>query len=263
MSGLWGNRGSELDMTYLDYINQFWQTSRSEAFSSNEVYLYFFLLNECNNRGWENPFECSNRIIVLSTGISEPTVIDCRNRLQQKGLINFEAGKRNAKSPVYYLNNLSKLLSKTFSKTLSKTFSKNPNNKYKDIDNKTKEISTIVDKKKDEISFETVWEMYERKGNKKTSEKKWATMKNHCREAALKHIPQYVESTPDKQFRKNFETYLNQECWNDEIIFKQQKSNATNQSSTRINSKQLEFEETKREFARRHVEVFGQSVGFD
>ena len=94
-------------MTYIDYVNQFWKTHQSVAFSSNEVYLYFFLLNECNSRGWENPFECPNRRIVLATGISEPTVIEVRNRLQQKGLLQFESGKKNAKSPVYYLNDLS------------------------------------------------------------------------------------------------------------------------------------------------------------
>jgi hypothetical protein len=43
--------------------------------------------------------------------------------------------------------------------------------------------------------FDQAWELYERKD-----------------------IPAYVLSTPDKQYRKNFETYLNQECWNDEVI---------------------------------------------
>ena len=123
-------------MTYLDYINQFWQTQANVEFSPNEAYLYFFLLHECNIRGWENPFECPNRKIVLSIGVSEPTMIDCRNRLQQKGLITFEAGKRKAKSPVYYLNDLSKTLSKTLSKNLSKTLSKNLSF-YKDLRLKT------------------------------------------------------------------------------------------------------------------------------
>ena len=112
-------------MTYIDFINQFWQTQANVEFSPNEAYLYFYLLHECNSRGWENPFECPNRRIVLSIGISEPTLIDCRNRLQQKGLIQFEAGKRRAKSPVYYLNDLSNDLSKTFSKSFSKDLSKN------------------------------------------------------------------------------------------------------------------------------------------
>jgi len=72
----------------------------------------------------------------------------------------------------------------------------------------------------DENSFEKVWEMYERKGNKKTSMKKWKNLNNHCREEALAHIPLYVKATPDKQYRKNFETYISQEAWNDEIINK-------------------------------------------
>lgn len=111
-------------MTYLDYINQFWQTQDNVQFSPNEAYLYFYLLKECNTQGWENPFECPNRRILLSIGMSEPTLIDCRNRLQQKGLIDFQAGKRRSKSPVYYLNNLSKDFSKDFSKSFSKNLSK-------------------------------------------------------------------------------------------------------------------------------------------
>lgn len=111
-------------MTYLDYINQFWQTQANVQFSSNEVYLYFYLLKECNSQGWENPFECPNRRILLSISISEPTLIDCRNRLQQKGLIEFQAGKRREKSPIYYLKDLSKDFSKDLSKSFSKDLSK-------------------------------------------------------------------------------------------------------------------------------------------
>lgn len=69
-----------------------------------------------------------------------------------------------------------------------------------------------------DLSFEKVWKMYEKKGNRKTSEKKWSVLENHCKELAIKHIPLYIHSTPDKRYRKNFETYINQEVWNDEII---------------------------------------------
>lgn len=86
-------------MTYIDYVNQFWKTHQSVAFSSNEVYLYFFLLNECNSRGWENPFECPNRRIVLATGISEPTVIEVRNRLQQKGYYSLSQVRKMRNRP--------------------------------------------------------------------------------------------------------------------------------------------------------------------
>lgn len=124
-------------MTYIDYINQFWKMNRSVEFSPNEVFLYFYLLNECNIRGWQNPFEHPNKTIVLATGISEKTVIEVRNRLQQKGLITFESGKKNAKSPVYYLLDESKTVSKEVSKTVSKRVSKTVNIKDKTKDNKT------------------------------------------------------------------------------------------------------------------------------
>ena len=124
-------------MTYIEYINQFWKMNRSVEFSSNEVFLYFYLLNECNIRGWQNPFEHPNKTIVLATGISEKTVIEVRNRLQQKGLITFESGKKNAKSPVYYLLDESKTVSKEVSKTVSKRVSKTVNIKDKTKDNKT------------------------------------------------------------------------------------------------------------------------------
>lgn len=119
-------------------MNQFWQMNRSVEFSSNEVFLYFYLLNECNIRGWQNPFEHPNKTIVLATGMSEKTVIEVRNRLQQKGLINFESGKKNAKSPVYYLLDESKTVSKKVSKLESKKVSKTVN-----INNKTKDNKTI------------------------------------------------------------------------------------------------------------------------
>lgn len=124
-------------MTYIEYINQFWKMNRSVEFSSNEVFLYFYLLNECNIRDWQNPFEHPNKTIVLATGISEKTVIEVRNRLQQKGLITFESGKKNAKSPVYYLLDVSKKVSKKVSKEVSKMVSKTVNIKDKTKDNKT------------------------------------------------------------------------------------------------------------------------------
>ena len=43
-------------------------------------------------------------------------------------------------------------------------------------------------------------------------------MSKKDRMAALAYIPAYVIATADKQFRKNFQTLLNQRAWEDEII---------------------------------------------
>jgi hypothetical protein len=69
-----------------------------------------------------------------------------------------------------------------------------------------------------ELSFENAWNLYQKKGNKKTSEQKWNKLSDSKKKFALANIPLYVESTPNKQFRKDFQVYLNQEVWNDELI---------------------------------------------
>lgn len=65
--------------------------------------------------------------------------------------------------------------------------------------------------------FDDVWLMYEKKGNKKTSLGRWEKLSKSKQELAVKNIPKYVASTPDKKYRKNFEAYIHQEVWNDEI----------------------------------------------
>lgn len=127
--------------------------NRIESFSASEVYVYFFLLNEFNTRSWQNPIDIPNKLITVSIGISEKALIDIRNRLQQKGLITFESGNKKAKSPSYYLpevskkvsnevsNEVSKKVSKRVSKKVSNEVSKNSsrdNNVRGDSINKTK-----------------------------------------------------------------------------------------------------------------------------
>ena len=72
---------------------------------------------------------------------------------------------------------------------------------------------------KDEYTFERAWNLYEKKvGCKAKLEKKWNSMSQKDRKAAIEYIPLYVLSQPDKQYRKNFQTFLNQRGWEDEII---------------------------------------------
>lgn len=102
--------------------------NRIESFSASEVYVYFFLLNEFNARSWQNPIDIPNKLITVSIGISEKALIDIRNRLQQKGLITFESGNKKAKSPSYYLPEVSKKVSNEVSKKVSKRVSKKVSN---------------------------------------------------------------------------------------------------------------------------------------
>ena len=71
----------------------------------------------------------------------------------------------------------------------------------------------------DEYSFDKAWNLYQKKvGPKEKLKAKWNKLSLKDRKAAIEHIPLYVQSTPDRQYRKHFQTYLNQRGWEDEII---------------------------------------------
>ena len=70
-------------------------------------------------------------------------------------------------------------------------------------------------------SFEDWWEMYNKKRGKKKARQKWNRLTEKQQAACLMATPLYVASTPDPVYRKDPLTYLNGECWNDEIIQKQ------------------------------------------
>ena len=72
---------------------------------------------------------------------------------------------------------------------------------------------------KDEYTFERAWNLYDKKvGCKAKLEKKWNSMSQKDRKAAIEYIPLYVIATEDKKYRKNLQTFLNQRGWEDEII---------------------------------------------
>jgi len=71
------------------------------------------------------------------------------------------------------------------------------------------------------LTFERFWEMYGKKGNRKTSEARFNKVSEANRVLIAKNLKAYITSTPDKQFRKDAQSWLNMECWNDEVMITQ------------------------------------------
>ena len=69
-------------------------------------------------------------------------------------------------------------------------------------------------------SFDDWWNAYDKKCGRKKAEARWNRLSSFEKIACMKTTPAYVRATPDKAYRKNPLTYLNGECWNDEIIIK-------------------------------------------
>ena len=64
--------------------------------------------------------------------------------------------------------------------------------------------------------FETFWKLYQKPIGKKLAKQKFISLSLDDCKKAIKITPIYVNSTPDKKFRKHASTWLNQECFNDE-----------------------------------------------
>ena len=87
------------------------------------------------------------------------------------------------------------------------------------------ETESYTEREKDmAYGFDEFWAIYERKGNKVQSLKAWRKIKPSI-ELQLQIYDAariYVRATPDKQFRKDASTWLNNQCWNDEVVVRQE-----------------------------------------
>lgn len=88
-------------------------------------------------------------------------------------------------------------------------------------------------------SFEIFWNLYDKKVERAACEKKWKKIKPDAYQLIFDHVERYVQSTPDKQFRKHPETYINNKSWNDEIVFTVNKNGVQNVESIEEENKRL------------------------
>ena len=84
---------------------------------------------------------------------------------------------------------------------------------------KEKKMPENFSAKKTAFSFDDLWNLYDKKrGDKTKLRKKWEELSEKTREEIFAYLPSYIAATPDKQFRKDLSTFLNNKSWLDEII---------------------------------------------
>lgn len=114
----------------------------------------------------------------------------------------------------------------------------------KHMENENENINEVINDNVN-IDFEWFWKDYDKKvGAKDKLKKKWNKLTDEERQNAMNYIELYKQSVPDKQFRKNPETFINNKSWNDELI----KSNTNNYSKVapKVTIEQLNEAFTKR-----------------
>jgi hypothetical protein len=87
---------------------------------------------------------------------------------------------------------------------------------HMEIENENININESINNNK--VQFEKFWNLYDKKEDRIKCEGKWNRLTDKERINCINNLPAYILSTPDKQFRKNPSTYLNNKSWENEII---------------------------------------------
>jgi len=102
-----------------------------------------------------------------------------------------------------------------------------------DIEDSVEQISILT--------FDEFWDLYDKKvGDKSKLKKKYDSIKESDRQRIKEHLPLYRMATPDKKYRKDPQTYINNKSWNDEIIQSNGNSRKNHQAKP-DEQEQLEF----------------------
>ena len=90
-----------------------------------------------------------------------------------------------------------------------------------------KKEEEVRSKKEEEnqLRFAEFWDLYDKKSGRPKCESKFKKLKKSEIEKIFEVLPKYITSTPDKQYRKNPLTWLNNSCWDDELQTSTQQTN--------------------------------------
>jgi len=95
------------------------------------------------------------------------------------------------------------------------------------------DIDILLEK---EQAFNEFWDLYDKKINQTKCKPKFLKLSENDRKLIMDYIPKYKLSQPNKKFRKDPMTFLNNDGWLDEIITEQDPSKPTNVLPTSFRS---------------------------
>lgn len=151
-----------MDDLYSSIVESFWREDGKKNFSPCERIFFFYLLESWRISEHEHPFPCSSSKAERDLGMPRKTIIECRKKLQTRGLIDFQEGEKKAKNPYYFFTEVTKRVTLKVTKEVTKNVtltnsvtkvSPIPPSKNNIYNNK--ETSSNEDVKKDELSSHT------------------------------------------------------------------------------------------------------------
>jgi hypothetical protein len=202
--------GYELSRNFFD-----WCFENPEKISPNHTALYFFICEHSNRMGGKTKFGLPTTMAKDAIGIrSYNTYIKTLNDLVEFGFIELiEKSKNQYSSNIVALSNFNKAHNKALDKALIKHTTK----QHQSIDSIDKQLN------KEQLTidiyptFDDFWNLYANKKDKEACVPRWNKLTQKEKEAIMEYLPAYIQSTPNKEFRKHPKTFLHNKSWNNEI----------------------------------------------
>lgn len=115
---------------------------------------------------------------------------------------------------------------------VKRTLTVNDNVNVNVNDNVNVNVSSKEDLRKNllESTFEIWWNLYDKKIDRDKCSKKFLKLTQDEMKQCIEHTEVYVQATPEKQYRRNPQTYLNNKNFKDEIITKKDKRSVVDQA---------------------------------
>lgn len=207
---------------YTLYRN-FWDFAfaNPEKIKPTHVAIFSFSIEHCNRLGWKHKFGLPTSMAMEAIGVSSyNTYTKAFNDLVNFGFITLVEKSRNQySSNIIALSKFDKPTDKALDKALLKHGTKQSESKvqstvsidrqvYKDTNIQSDTASSLRSEQ-----FEKFWEFYGKHGAKKAAKQRFMKLTETEMEALRKHLPKYLDSTPDIKFRKHAERYLSSKLW--------------------------------------------------
>lgn len=222
---------------------EFWRNEQLSAISAEACLLAVGLLNHCDDEGYFNanpklveadvfPLrELSGKTTVLIqelVGIGYINLFSGSDGKTYGHIVSFERHQVINKKKPSIIKDLCELPYEYGTDTVAVPIGKERNGK-----GTGKERNGNDDA---DAAFDDFWNAYDKKVAKPAAEKAWKKIKpdDDLLVTILQSARRYVKSTPNKQYRKDPATWLNNQCWNDEIV-----ENIPQKTQTQLNNEAL------------------------
>ena len=226
----------------------FWGDSFIQDLTPEQKYFFLYLLTNDKTKQC-GIYEITLRQMCYDTGYNDETVKKLLEFFISKGKIRYsEKSKEVALSNwLKYNDSTSPKVKSCVNKELEKVKDRLLIQYLYSIDTHTQEEQEEEQEVILNIPFNDFWTLYDKKvGERKKLEKKWISLTNQDRIDIINHIPLYKSAQPEKKFRKDPQTFLNNKSWLDEVIPSKTIESGLNRPKTAY---ELNIEEQRRKAA--------------